>query len=303
MRTIWQDVRYGVRMLLKRPGFSLVAVLALALGIGANTAIFSVVNAVLLRPLAFAEPERLVMVWGSAPQLGFDLLPATAAESQDWREHNQVFEHVAAFKSWAWNMTGSNGPEQIWGARVSSTLFPALGVKPIMGRTFLEEEDRVGGNRVVVMGHGLWQRSFGSDPSIIGKTVTLNSQPYTVVGVMPPGFKFPGGENMLSGLQFSPKTEMWEPLALTGEELSNRGTHNMAVIARLKQGVTLRQAQADMSRVARRLEEQYPKFSKGIGVKLISLHEQVVGDVRPALLILLGTVGFVLLIACANVAN
>ncbi|HEV2914296.1 MAG TPA: ABC transporter permease [Pyrinomonadaceae bacterium] len=303
MTTFWQDVQYGVRMLLKRPGFSVVAVLALALGIGANTAIFSVVNAVLLRPLAFAEPERLVMVWGSAPQLGFDLLPASAAETQDWREQNQVFEHIAAFKSWAWNMTGSGGPEQIWGARVSSSLFPALGVKPILGRTFLPEEDRVGANRVVILGHGLWQRSFGSDPSIIGKTVALNSQSYTVVGVMPPGFKFPGGENMLSGLQFSPKTEMWEPLALTSEELSNRGTHNLAVIARMKPGVTTEQAQAEMSNIARRLEEQYPKFNKGIGSKLVPLHEQVVGDVRPALLILMGTVGFVLLIACANVAN
>ncbi|HEX8144775.1 MAG TPA: ABC transporter permease [Pyrinomonadaceae bacterium] len=303
MGTLWQDVQYGFRMLMKRPGFTLVALLALALGIGANTAIFSVVNAVLLRPLPFDEPERLVMVWGSAPQLGFDLLPATAAEAVNWREQNQVFEQVAAFRSWAWNMTGSTGPEQVWGARVSASLFPALGVKPLLGRTFLPEEDRVGGAKVIVMGHGLWQRSFGSDPSIIGKAVTLNNQSYTVVGVMPPGFKFPGGENMLSGLQFSPKTELWEPMAFTDEELANRGTHNLAVIARLRPGATIAHARSEMTSIAAHLAEQYPKYSKGIGVKLVPLHEQVVGDVRPALLILLGTVGFVLLIACANVAN
>jgi putative ABC transport system permease protein len=303
MGTFLQDLRYGVRMLLKRPGFTVIAVLALALGIGANTAIFSVVNAVLLRPLPFGEPERLVMVWGSAPQLGYDLLPATAPETVDWREQSKVFEHLAAFKSWAWTMTGPSGPEQIWGARVSASLFPALNVKPILGRTFLPEEDRQGGAKVVVMGYGLWQRSFGADPSIIGRTIPLSGQTYTVVGVMPQGFKFPGGENMLAGLQFSPKTELWEPLSLTGEELAERGTHNMAVIARLKPGVNLRQAQAEMTAVALHLGEQYPKFNKGLGVKLVPLHEQVVGDVRPALLILLGTVGFVLLIACANVAN
>ena len=303
MGTFWQDVQYGFRMLLKRPGFTLVAVLALALGIGANTAIFSVVNAVLLRPLPFDKPERLVMVWGSAPQLGFDILPATAAESVEWRERSRAFEQVAAFKSWSWNMSGINGPEQVSGARVNASLFPALGVKPVLGRTFLPEEDRVGGAKVVIMGHGLWQRSFGSDPSIVGKTVTLNNQSYTVVGVMPQGFKFPGGENMLPGLQFSPKTELWEPMAFTDEELSNRGTHNLAVIARLKPDATLAQARAEMTSIAAHLAEQYPKFSKGLGVRLVPLHEQVVGDVRPALLILLGTVGFVLLIACANVAN
>jgi putative ABC transport system permease protein len=303
MGTFWQDVQYGFRMLMKKPGFTLVALVALALGIGANTAIFSVVNAVLLRPLPFDKPERLVMVWGSAPQLGFDVLPATAAESLEWREQNHVFDEVAAFKSWAWNMTGRGGPEQVWGARVSAGLFPALGVKPILGRTFSPEEDRVGGAKVIVMGHGLWQRSFGSDPSIIGKTVTLNNQSYTVVGVMPQGFKFPGGENMLSGLQFSPKTELWEPMAFTEEELSNRGTHNLAVIARLKPEATIEQARSEMTSIAAHLAEQYPKYNKGIGIKLVPLHEQVVGDVRPALLILLGTVGFVLLIACANVAN
>jgi putative ABC transport system permease protein len=303
MGTLRQDVQYGFRMLMKRPGFTAVAVLALALGIGANTAIFSVVNAVLLRPLPYDEPERLVMVWGSAPQLGFDVLPATAAESVEWRERNRVFEHVAAFQSWTWNMTGNNGPEQIQGARTSAALFPALGVKPVLGRTFLPEEDKVGGAKVVLMGHGLWRRSFGADPSVIGRTITLNNQSYTVIGVMPQGFRFPGGENMLPGLQFSPKTELWEPIALTDEELSNRGTHNLAVVARLKPGVTLPQAQAEMSAIALRLGEQYPKYNKGLGIKLVSLHEQVVGDVRPALLILLGTVGFVLLIACANVAN
>ncbi|HEX8137723.1 MAG TPA: ABC transporter permease [Pyrinomonadaceae bacterium] len=303
MGTLWQDVQYGFRMLLKRPGFTAVAVAALALGIGANTAIFSVVNAVLLRPLPYAEPERLVMVWGSAPQLGFDVLPPTAAESVEWRERNQVFESLAALQSRTWNMTGAAGPEQIQGARVSASLFPALGVKPLLGRTFLPEEDREGGAKVVVMGYGLWQRSFGADPGVVGRTVTLNNQGYTVVGVMPQGFRFPGGENMLSGLQFSPKTELWEPAGLTAEELAARGTHNMAVVARLKRGVSVGQAQAEMTAIALQLGEQYPKYNKGLGVKVVSLHEQVTGDVRPALLLLLGTVGFVLLIACANVAN
>jgi putative ABC transport system permease protein len=303
MGKFWQDLRYGFRMLMKRPGFTAVAVVALALGIGANTAIFSVVNAVLLRPLPYAEPERLVMVWGSAPQLGFDVLPPTAAESVEWRERSRVFEEVAALRSQTWNMTGAAGPEQIEGARVSESLFTALGVKPLLGRTFLPEEDRAGGARVVVMGHGLWQRSFGADPSVIGRSVTLNNQSFLVVGVMPQGFRFPGGENMLSGLQFSPKIELWEPMQLTAEELAARGTHNLAVVARLKSGVSLQQAQAEMNAIALQLGEQYPKYNKGLGVKLVSLHEQVTGDVRPALLILLGTVGFVLLIACANVAN
>jgi putative ABC transport system permease protein len=306
LSALMQDIRYGGRMLLKKPGFTFVAVLALALGIGANTAIFSVINAVLLRPLPFNDPDRLVMVWGSAPQVQaeWDKLPASAAGFEDWREQNHVFEQLAAFKTWAWNLTGSNSePEQVWGARVSADLFPVLGVKPLLGRTFLPEEERNGATHVILMGHGLWQRRFGSDPNIIGRTISLTGQSYTVVGVMPPGFKFPGGTNMLSGFRFSPQTELWEPLAITNDDLKNRGTLNLAVIGRLKPNVTLEEAQAEMTTIARRLEEQYPDSNQGLGIKLVRLHEQVVGQVRLALLVLLATVGFVLLIACANVAN
>jgi putative ABC transport system permease protein len=289
---LWQDLRYGLRMLAKNPGFTSIAVIALALGIGANSTIFSVVNTVLLRPLPYREPDRLVMVWEDATKNGYPHDTPAVANYIDWRDQNHVFEGMAAIAEESFNLTGSGEPERIDGRRVSADLFPLLGVEPYLGRAFTPEEDRPGANRVVIMSHGLWQRRFGSDMNIIGKSLTLNGESFTVVGVMPPRFQFPSRED-----------ELWVPIAFDSEEAANRGTHYLEVIARLKPDVTLEQAQAEMNAIAARLQQQYPKSNTGIGVAITPLHEQVVGDIKPALLVLLGAVGFVLLVACANVAN
>ncbi|MGH9942506.1 MAG: ABC transporter permease, partial [Pyrinomonadaceae bacterium] len=289
---LWQDLRYGLRMLLKNPGFTVVAVIALALGIGANSAIFSVVNTILLRPLPYRDPDRLVMVWEDNTKGGYPRDTPAAANYVDWRDQNQVFEGMAAIADMSFNLTGTGEPERIDGKRVSANLFPLLGVEPHLGRAFLPEEDQLGGDRVVLMSHGLWQRRFGSDAAITGKPLTLNGESYTVVGVMPPHFQFPSRED-----------DLWVPIAFTSQEASNRGRHYLKVDARMKPGVTLQQAQAEMSTIAARLQQQYPEQNTNLGATVIPLHEQVVGDIKPALLILLGAVGFVLLIACANVAN
>ena len=278
-------------MLLKKPGFTAIAVLTLALGIGANTAIFSVVNAVLLRPLPFAEPDRLVMVYEKRLKLGRTRNPVSAPDFIDWRAQNTVFENMAAYTWWNANLTGGDEPERIMGAVASAGLFPTLGVEPALGRSFTPEEDQPNANRVVVLSHGLWQRRFGSDAGIIGKTLTLNGNSFTVVGVMPRGFHFPDKQ-----------IEMWAPLALNTSEAGNRGSHYLHVVARLKPGMSLPQAQAEMETIASRLEQQYP-VNVGHSVNIFPLYEETVGSIRPALLVLLGAVGFVLLIACANVAN
>ena len=289
---LWQDLRYGLRTLRKSPGFTVVAVLALALGIGADSAIFSVVNTVLLRPLPYQDPDRLVMVWEDATKAGYPRNTPAPANYIDWREQNQVFEGMAAIANISFNLTGDGEPERIDGRRVSASLFPLLGVEPHLGRVFLPEEDQPGANRAVIMSYGLWQRRFGSDPDITGKQLTLNGESFTVVGVMPPHFQFPSRED-----------ELWIPIAFGPNESATRGGHYLEVIARLKHGVTLQQAQAEMNTIAARLQQQYPESNTDVGATVISLHEQLVGDIKPALLVLLGAVGFVLLIACANVAN
>ncbi|HEX8633081.1 MAG TPA: ABC transporter permease [Pyrinomonadaceae bacterium] len=287
-----QDLRFGLRMLLKNPGFTIVAVIALALGIGANSAIFSVVNTVLLRPLPYPDPDRLVMVWEDRTKGGFPRDTPAAGNYTDWRDQNQVFEGMAAIASLSFNLTGMGEPERIEGKRVSAGLFPLLGVEPQLGRTFLPEEDQPGANRVVVLSHGLWQRRFGSEASIIGKPLNLNGESYTVVGVMPSHFHFPARED-----------ELWVPIAFTQQEAANRGRHFLQVIARTKPGVSLPQAQAEMNIIGARLQQQYPNTNTNVGVAVVPLHEHMVGDIKAALLVLLGAVGFVLLIACANVAN
>ncbi|HEY6187243.1 MAG TPA: ABC transporter permease [Pyrinomonadaceae bacterium] len=292
LETLWQDVHFGVRMLMKNPGFTIVAVIALALGIGANSAIFSVVNTVLLRPLPYKDPDQLVMVWEDATTQGFPRDTPAPANYIDWRDQNQVFEGMAAIADMSFNLTGVGEPERIEGRRVSASLFPLLGVAPQLGRAFLPEEDQPGANRVVIMSHGLWQRRFGSDVTIIGKPLNLNGESYTVVGVMPPQFQFP-----------SRTDELWTPIAFTAQEAANRGGHYLKVVARIKPGVTLQQAQTEMNAIAVRLQQQYSNTNMGLGAAVVPLHEQVVGDIKPALLVLLGAVGFVLLIACANVAN
>lgn len=291
MGDLWQDLRYGLRMLVKNPGFTIVAVIALALGIGANSAIFSVVNAVLLRPLPYQDPDRLVMVWEDSTKSGYPRDTPAAANYIDWRNQNQVFEGMAAIAEQNFNLTGTGEPERIEGRLVSANLFSLLGIEPQAGRAFLAEEDQPGHNRVVILSHGLWQRRFGSDAKLLGQTLTLNGENHTVVGIMPPHFQFPTREDQL-----------WVPIAFTPEQAANRGRHYLEVVARLKPGVTLAQAQAEMSAIAMRMQQQYPE-NTDLGATITPLHEQVVGDIKPALLVLLGAVGFVLLIACANVAN
>ena len=302
METLFQDLRYGVRAMLKNLSFSLIAIIALALGIGANTAIFSVVNAVLLRPLPYDQPDRLVLVKENLPELGWSLLSASPAEFLDYKEGNEVFSDIAGYIDRALNLTGQGEPQRIQAARVSASLFPMLGVQPAIGRAFLPEEDQVGKESVVILSHGIWQRHFGSDAGILGKTLKLDDEPYTVIGVMPPQFNFP-----YTWTSFADRAELWIPLALTDREKKNRaGSFAYGVIGRLKPGVSLAEAQANIETVAANAQQQYPEIYNGnvrVTVTVVSLEADVVKSVRSLLLILLGAVGLVLFIACANVAN
>jgi len=295
MGTLIQDVRYGLRMLVKNPGFTAVAVITLALGIGANTAVFSVVNAVLLTPLPYKDAGRLVVVWEQNPERGWYRNIVSAANFVDWRKQNHVFAQMAAIDPQrTFNLTGGGEPEEVWGEQVTTNLFSLLGVRPVLGRDFLPEEDKPGGPRVVILSYGVWQRRYGGDASLVGKQISLNNDSYTVVGIMPADFYFPPFWRELI------RVELWVP----GLDLSNlvRTDHADVALARLKPGVSPTQAQAEMDTIARGIQQQYPE-DKGWGVGLVALREQAVGDTRPALLVLFGAVGFVLLIACANVAN
>ncbi len=289
LEDLWQDLRYGARMLLKKPGFTLIAVVTLALGIGANTAIFSVVNAVLIRPLPYQEPDRLVILNEIPPGGGqFSIAPGNFA---DWRDQSGSFVGMAAFRGMSLNLTGDGEAERLRGQRLSANCFALLGVKPALGRGFLPEEDQPEHNQVVMLSHGLWQRRFGGRPDLVGKMLTLDGNGYTVIGIMPSDFRF-----------FA-DTEVWIPLALTLQERASHDKHDFSAIARLKPNVSLEQAQAEMSALAGRLAAQYPKSNADWGIRLTSLRDWVVGPLQPVLLALLGAVVFVLLIACANVAN
>ncbi len=292
LEDLWKDLRYSARMLVKNPGFTVVAVITLALGIGANTAIFSVVNAVLLRPLDYEDPDRLVIILENNWQKGWTRFAVAPGNFAEWREQNQVFEQMAAYTGSSFTLVGEGDPEQLQGTRASTNLFALLGVKPALGRDFLPEEDHSGGERVVIVSHGLWQRRFGADPGMVGKQLTLNGYSYTVVGVMPAGFRFPNS-----------RTELWVPVAFSAADLGNRGGHFLTVSARLKPGVTLEQAQIEMNAIAERLQEQYPQTNAAWGARVALLVEEVVGDVRSSLLALVCAVAFVLMIVCANVAN
>ena len=295
MENLFQDLRYGVRVLLRKPGFTVIAVAALALGIGANTAIFSAVNAILLRPLPYDDPERLVWIWQHNLASDIQQEPISFPNFSDYREQNQVFEDVAAFTRWRPILTTDGEPERIVGEQVSASLFPVLRVQAAAGRTFLPEEDRPGNNNVVILSHELWERHFGSDKEVIGKTVTLNGAPHTVVGVMPNGFRHPAPD-----AQRPP--ELWAPLGMDAS-LAHRRRDFLDVIARLKPTASIEQARAEMETISARLDQQYPDANAGWGATIIPLHERFVGDVRSAMLVLLGAVAFLLLIACANVAN
>jgi putative ABC transport system permease protein len=291
--TLFQDIRYGLRTMRKSTGFTIVAVLTLALGIGANTAIFSVIHAVLLSPLPYDHPERVVLVWESNPAAGFNQFAVSPPNYADWRGQSTSFEQMASAARGTFNYTGSGEPEQLNGARVAAPFFSVFGVQPALGRTFVAADDVTGKAHVAVLGHGLWMRRFGGDRGIVGKTLTLDGQTYTVIGVMPEGFQVPS------------RAELWLPSEFMPRDLGPgaRGAHYLRVLGRLKLGVSIEQAQAEMTGISKRLEEQYPRVQKGWSSLVVSLNEATVGNVRATLLVLFGAVGFLLLIACANVAN
>src|SRR5439155_4278308 len=274
------------------PGFTAVAVLTLGLGIGANTAIFSVVNAVLLRPLPYKNPDRLVWIWENNLLKNIPINPVSPGNLNDWRYESHVFESLSAWDGENFNLTDHGEPERVLGAKVFADFFEVLGVQPALGRSFLPEEDRVGANPVALLSHGLWQRRFGGDTNILGKTITVDGKSVTVIGITPPTQAVP----------FS-LFELWVPFALDARRMVAHGDRFLRPIGRLKPGVTVKQAQAELGGIARRLEQLYPQENTGAGVSVIPLKEMFTGEMRAPLWVLLGAVGFVLLIACANVAN
>jgi predicted permease len=287
MQTLLQDLRYGIRMLLKQPGFTLVAILTLALGIGANTAIFSIINGVLLRPLAYHEPEQIVTLLQDGRR------PVSPANFLDFRSGSQSFAQMAAAEAWGGTLSGNDRPESISGLLMGDGLFGLLGVQPLLGRTLQPDDYQPGKDHVLVLSHKLWQRLFGGDPQIVGRQLTLSGESYAVVGVMPPQFQFPPF--------WSTRAEMWAPLDLRNRA-TNRRVTSLRVFARLKPGVELKHAQAEMDAMSKRLALAYPEANTGLNIRVDQLNEKVVGNVRQALLVLSVAVGFVLLIACANVA-
>src|ERR1700741_3986198 len=287
-----RDIRYGIRSLLKRPGSTLVELITLALGIGVNTAIFSAVDSVLLRPLPFKDPGRLVSIWEQTLRLGILRNEVAPANFLDLRPQNQTFEAIGAYGPQDINLTGDGEPERISAQLVSANVFSILGVQPALGRTFLTNEDQPGQEHVVVLSQALWQRRFNQDPAIVNRNITLNGETFTVVGVMPRGFFFPERE-----------AELWVPWAMEPEQASGRGDHYLRLIARLRPGATVERANHDLQSIAGRLETEYPRTNEGLGLTSNSLHQDYVGDLRLPILILFGAVGLVLLIACANVAN
>jgi predicted permease len=293
MSSLVQDLRYGLRVLARSPGSSAIAIVALALGIGANTAIFSLVEAVLLEPLPYRDPGRLVQVWEDASFVGFPKNTPAPANYVDWREQNQVFEDMAASREASFTLTGGDAvPEMVVGSRVTANLFPVLGVEPALGRTFTADEDRPDGPRVAVLSHRLWQRRFGGARDVIGRTVDVNGRPATIVGVMPRAFVYPEREH-----------EVWMPMAFTPEARASRGSHYLQVVARLAPGATLDAARADMAAIAARLERDHPATNRQLGATVFPLSDEVLGERRDAVVLLVVAVGCVLLIACANVAN
>ena len=286
---LWQDLRYGARLLRRNPGFTAIAVITLALGIGANTAIFSVVNGVLLRPLPYPQPDSLVMVYGISLKATQDKTPLCQADFLDWKSQNQVFESLAAFSSNRFSYTGGESPEQIEGAWVTADFFSTIGVQPELGRGFLPDEDQPKTPQTVVISDNFWRRYLGSNPNVLDQQITLNARAFTIIGVMPPGFSFPEKD-----------TELWaaERFAPT-----RRGPYYMWGLGRLAPGQTLDRAQSEMDLIARRVQDQINSPTRDWTWTSISLTERIVGKIRPALLVLLAAVFFVLLIACANIAN
>lgn len=293
MKNLTQDIRYGLRSLRRQPVFTLVAVMSLALGIGANTAIFSLVNAVLLTPLQFADPDRLVLVWEAAPEMGLARADVSAANFADWKSQNQVFDDMAAMSFRSFDITGDGEAEKVQAAAATANFFPLLGVTPELGRNFSPDEDKPEGSRVMILSYLLWQRRYGGDRNILGRDIILNGRKHTVIGVMPSSFRF-----------LNDYTNIWVPSASTQKELADRKTNDHIVIARLRSGVTIAQAQADIGNITHRITQEYPnEVSASLKANVVQLREHVTGQSRGPLIMLLVAVGFVLLIACANIAN
>ena len=292
--SLLHDLRYSVRTLLKRPGFVITITLILALGIGANSTIFSVVNTVLIRPLPYEAPDRIVMIWETNQSKAVQRSIVSPANFLDWRERNNVFDHLAAFRFWYYTVTGAGDPERYQGARVSASFLPLLGVQPALGRNFRPDEEQVGHDHVVILSHALWQSRFGGDPNIIGKLLTIEGEPFTIIGILPANFRFTRVLNA--------ELELWMPIAFTPQQLS-REDRSIIVYGRLKKDVTLSQAQAEMAGITSSLAQEYPKTNSGWAAQINNLHDQAIQPIRPTLLILMVVVCFVLLIACANVAN
>jgi putative ABC transport system permease protein len=296
MGSLLQDLRYGLRMLAKSPGFTAVVVLTLALGIGANTAIFSVVNAVLLKPLPYADSNRLAVIWETEPSAPGALFPDTAPDFRDWQAQNQVFEGMSAITSAGATLTGSGEPLQLHGLSVSPNTFQVLGVQPQFGRSFAAGEGPTGHNHVIILSYGLWQSALGGRKDIIGNKLSLDGEAYDVVGVMPGDLNFPS--------VWGRDPQFWTPITMDAPKWkTSRGNHWFWVLARMKTGITLSQAAAEMETIASRLAHQYPQTNTGVIARVNSLHEQLTGNVSEILWVLFGTVGFLLLIACVNVAN
>lgn len=292
METLLKDIRYGIRGLLKHPGFTVIAVLTLALGIGANTAIFSVVHAVLLRSLPYRAADQLVMVWEDASFAGFPRNTPAPANFADWRSQNHVFEGMAAITTQTFNLTGEGEPEKIEASGVTANFFSLLGVPPALGRGFVAEDELPQSNKVAIVSYELWQRILSGDPASVGRNILLNGEKYTVVGIMPSGFQFLNSE-----------VNLWVPAAFNSEDLSNRGGHYLTVFARLKSGTSLAAAQADLQTIMQRIAHDYPDEAGRLGAFVVPLRDEFAGDIRRPLILLLGAVGFVLLIACANIAS
>jgi putative ABC transport system permease protein len=308
MRALIQDLRLAVRLSLKSPAFTAITLLALALGVGANTVIFSAFDAVMLRPLPYNDPDRIVTVWDSFPKLGVAKIGVAYANFADLKARTRAFDPLALYTAGSttgFNLTGLGGPERVQGARATADFFRALGVAPLHGRVLNREDEEVGRNHVAVLGYDLWRRDFGGDARVIGQHVRLNDEDYTVVGVMPPGFSFPSGAEMPAGQQFASATELWTPLTVpkTPAALGDRQVRGYRAVARLKPGVTVEQAQADTRAIIEQLVAEHPQENEGLDASVTTMRENQVGELRPAMLALLGAVGFVLLIACANIAS
>jgi putative ABC transport system permease protein len=295
MNNLWQDIKYGIRILGRKPGFTITAVITLALGIGVNSAIFSAINAILLRPLPYKEPERLVQIWERNLKSESLTNSVSPLNFLDWQKQSQSFEEMAGYNIWLPTLMDDSRPEEIPGSTVTANFFDTLGVAPALGRGFLPEEEQRGKNRVVIISHGLWQRRFGGDPEILGKALSLGGRDFTVIGVMPSNYRHP--EPFMQE-----KAELWTPLVLNRDE-GSRGFHYIRVIGRLKPEATLQQARTEMESIAGQLEQAYPQNNKDWTVTLRSLHDQVTGNISVALWILQAAVGFVLLVACVNLAN